>query len=195
MSKKLKKQNIMKTTITKTELKRIHDIACETWRNKIVEYTERNPFGDTIDFSEKEIQEMVSASTVKQLPIVKEIFNIINNWESIKTVEDAIKILGEKDEEVSLLKDMQRVSLPRHIIAEQELVVIIKAVNSGWEADFDNNQYKYFPWWYLGKSFSLSRVFFCLSSGIPRRLCLETREKAEYMSEQFKNLYEQYLNK
>ena len=187
----------MKTTITKTELKRIHDIACETWRNKIVEYTKRNPFGDTIDFSEKEIQEMVSASTAEQLPIVKEIFNIVNNWESIKTIEDAIKILGEKDEEVSLLKDMQHVSLPQHIIAEQELVVIIKAVNSGWTPDFSNrNEYKYFPWWYLGKNFSLSSVdCYDSHSSVPRRLCLETREKAEYVSKQFKNLYEQYLNK
>ena len=187
----------MKTTITKTELKRIHDIACDTWKSKIVEYAKRNPFGDTIEFTEKEVKEMISASTEKQSPTVKEIFNVINYWENIKSVEDAIKILGEKDEEVSLLRNMQNVSLPRHILAEQELVVIIKAVNEGWEADFDNyNQCKYFPWWYLGKNFSLCCVSCCHSaSAVPRRLCLETIEKAEYVSSEFKNIYEKYLNK
>jgi len=33
------------------------------------------------------------------------------------------------------------------------------------------------------------------SSYVPRRLCLETREKVEYLATQFKHLYEQYLNK
>ena len=187
----------MKTKITRIELKRIFDISCQEWKSKIVEYTKRNPFGDTIEFTEKEVKEMISASTEKQLPTVKEIFNVVNSWENIKSVEDAIKILGEKDEEVSLLRDIQHVSLPRHILAEQELVVIIKAVNEGWEADFDNhNQPKYFPWWYLGKNFSLRCVDFSYSrSYVPRRLCLETREKGEYMSSEFKNLYKEYLNK
>lgn len=187
----------MKTTITKTELKRIYDIACDMWQSKIVEYTKRNPFGDTIEFTEKEVKEMISASTEKQLPIVKEIFNVVNSWENIKSVEDAIKILGEKDEEVSLLRNIQHASLPRHILAEQELVVIIKAINEGWEADFDNHsQPKYFPWWCLDKNFSLDIMLCCISEFcIPRRLCLETREKVEYVSSEFKNLYKEYLNK
>ena len=92
---------------------------------------------------------------------------------------------------------MQHVSLPRHILAEQELVVIIKAVNEGWEADFDNHsQPKYFSWWNLGKNFSLSCVcYFPSDSCVSRRLCLEIREKVEYVSSEFKNLYKEYLNK
>lgn len=45
----------MKTTINRTELKKIFDIACETWQPRIEKYAQRNPFGDNIDFSEKEI--------------------------------------------------------------------------------------------------------------------------------------------
>ena len=64
----------MKTTITKTELKRIHDIACDAWKSKIIEYTKRNPFGDTIEFTEKEVKEMISASTKKTTPDCKRNF-------------------------------------------------------------------------------------------------------------------------
>lgn len=187
----------MKTKITRVELKRIYDIACQSWQPKIEKYAQRNPFGDEIEFSEKEIKEMISACTSEQLPIVKEIFNVTNIWENIKSVNDAIKYLGDSDEEVKILKQLQECSLPRHIIAEQELVVVIKAVNDKWVADYNNySQCKYYSWWYLGEDFRLL-VVICgySSSSVSSRLVLETREKAEYLSREFKNLYKDYMNK
>jgi len=187
----------MKTKITRTELKKIYDIACQSWQPKIEKYAQRNPFVDEIEFSEKEIKEMISACTSEQLPIVKEIFNVTNIWKNIKSVNDAIKYLGDSDEEVKMLKQLQECSLPRHIIAEQELVVVIKAVNDKWVADYNNHsQYKYYSWWYLGEDFRLCGVYYdCSYSNVSSRLVLETREKAEYLSREFKNLYKDYMNK
>ena len=186
----------MKTKIKKSELEKIHNIACNDWKKKIIDYTKRNPFGDEIEFTEKEIKEMLSASTADQLPTVKEVFEVVESYENIKTLDDAIKHLGEKDEEVKALRVLQSVKLTRYIIAEQELVVIIKALNDGWVADYDkHNQYKYYPWWYLGKNFRLYCVlYFSSYSCCSSRLVLESREKAEYVSSQFKNLYKEYLN-
>ena len=49
----------MKTTIKKSELEKIHNIACSDWKKRIVDYTKRNPFGDEIEFTEKEIKEII----------------------------------------------------------------------------------------------------------------------------------------
>ena len=38
----------MKTTIKKSELKRIYDIACTTWQPKIEKYAQRNPFSEEV---------------------------------------------------------------------------------------------------------------------------------------------------
>ena len=99
----------MKTKITKTDLKKIYDIACEDWKTKIEKYTLRNPFGEEIEFTEKEIQEMLSASTVEQLTIVKTIFEVVKTHEKLKTVEDCINKLSEKDEEVIQLRKLESI--------------------------------------------------------------------------------------
>lgn len=187
----------MKTVITRTELKKIYEIACSTWQPKIEKFAQRNPFGEEIEFSGKEIQEMLNASTVEQLPIVKEVFNIQNTWEKIKSLEGAIKYLGESDEEVKILKQLNSCSLPRHIIAEQELVIITKALNEKQELDWnDLNNYKYFIWWYLGDNFRLNVVYsYDTVSFCSARLCFISRERAQHSATHFKEFYKDYMNK
>lgn len=187
----------MKTTIKKSELKKIYDIACDTWKLKIEKYAQRKPFSDEVEFSEKEIKEMISASTVEQVSTVKEVFNVTDNWKDIKTVEDAIERLGEKDEDVVVLRQLYKVDLPRYIVAEQELVVVIKAVNGQWVADYNNhNQLKWCNWWYLGKDFRLFDSHYdCSTSSVSSRLVLENEEKGSFLAIQFKNLYKEYMNK
>lgn len=184
----------MQTTIKRQELKRIFDIACTTWKPTIEEYAKRNPFGEEITFTEEEINKMLKASTKEQLPIVKEVFGIKETWRDITTLEKAIDILGNEDVEVQKLNVLLQIDNIDEIIAEQKLVIIIKAVNEGWKPNFDDTyQSKWFLWWYLGKNFRL----YCAdgSSYVPPRLCLESKEKAIFMSENFKSLYEKYLNK
>lgn len=187
----------MKTQITRVELKKIHDIACDRWAKKIADYAKANPFSDTIDFSEKQIEEMIKACTAEQLPIVKDVFNVVDTFESIKTVEDACKYLGEIDDEVRQLRLLQNIpNLNRRTLSGQELVVITKALNEGVILDWDNhNEYKYIPWWYLGKDFRLDYVSeFDTTSIVCAPLHTKSRELADYSAKQFKSIWKDCLN-
>lgn len=187
----------MKTTITKSELQEIHSIACADWAKKIANFTLRNPFGDEIEFSVKEIEEMISASTKEQLPTVKRIFNVVDTFESIEDVESACKFLGEIDDDVRQLRLLQNIpNLNRRTLAGQELIVITKALNEGTVLDWDNsNEYKYIPWWYLGKKFRLCYVgTHCSKSYVGAPLYLKSRKLAEYSANNFFSIWKDYLN-
>ena len=61
-------------SITREQLKSIHDVACGGWKEKITEYAGRNPFGDTIAFTQAEVDTMVKAATANQLPVLERVF-------------------------------------------------------------------------------------------------------------------------
>lgn len=186
----------MKNVITRNELKEIHNIACDTWKKKIEKFGSRNPFSNELEFSKEEIQEMINACSDSQLPVVKKIFNIVDRMERVKSVEDACKILGKEDEEVIELRLLIKMKARRKTIALQELVVITKALNDGWEGDWDNSsQYKYILWWYLGKEFRLYNCnYFSSNSYVPARLCHKTREVALYSAKQFFDIWKDAFN-
>ena len=70
-----KKGETMKNyTITREQLKKIHDVACFDWKEKITEYAGRNPFGDTIEFTQTEVGEMFKAASLSQTVILANIF-------------------------------------------------------------------------------------------------------------------------
>lgn len=186
----------MKTEITRLQLKEIYDIACSTWKTKIEKFGNRNPFLNTIEFSKEEIQEMVNASDSKQIVVVKKIFDIIDKSETIKSIEDACKVLGEKDKEIIELRILYKTKeISRKTIALQELVVITKALNDGWIADFDNGDYKYILWWYLGKNFRLDFCsYYNSDSVVPTRLCHKSREIALYSAKQFIDIWRDAFN-
>ena len=68
---KTKQNNV---EITRKQLKNIHDVACFAWQNKIEDYATRNPWGDTIEFTQKEIVEMFDAATSSQKEVLEVIF-------------------------------------------------------------------------------------------------------------------------
>lgn len=111
-------------------------------------------------------------------------------------LEQAITYLGENDKEVLKLKQLEGID---ELLAHQKLVVIIKWKNEGWIPDFDNdNENKYFIWWYLGKDFRLSGVYciFCSFSSCSARLCFKNRSDAEEMTtnNEFINYAKQAFN-
>ena len=116
--------------------------------------------------------------------------------ERVKSVEDAIKELGNDDVEVIQLNRMKSIGLQNHIIGNQELIVIAKALNEGWQPDWQNdNQYKYFPWFDMDDSSSAGRFSFCGSdyqrsgSFVGSRLCFKSRELSNYAENQFEDIY------
>lgn len=182
----------MKTTITRKELQEIFDISCLTWKPKIEKYAGRNIFADTIDFAEKEIEEMVTASTKEQLPTVKRIFNIVDTFESIQSIEDAITYLGESDETVKDLRLLQSIKISDKIIAQQEAVCFVRALNEKFEFDWNNsNQRKYRVWWYMDKEFRFGFVSWGGSvTHFPASLCFKNEKLAEFAgkNENYKNI-------
>ena len=187
----------MKLEIKRTELQEIHDIACVDWKKTILKYASRNPFGETIEFSAKEVEEMLKASNAEQLPTVKRIFEVVESFESIQTVEDACKHLGEIDDDVRQLRLLQNVpNLNRRALAGQELLILAKALNDGTELNWeDSNEYKYIPWWYLGKDFRLYDVFdYLRGSGSCAPLHYKSRDLAQYSADNFKEIWKDYMN-
>jgi hypothetical protein len=60
-------------TIKRKELQKIHDIACDGWKQRIANIASGQPFGD-IKLSQAEVDEMFKAATPKQLPVLENIF-------------------------------------------------------------------------------------------------------------------------
>lgn len=112
-------------------------------------------------------------------------------FEKIKTFEDACNMLGIDPASVINENDQPDEK------AYKQLKVIIKAINSGWEPNWnDTNQYKWFPVFNLSSGFGFSgSSYFCTYSVTPvgSRLCTDTSEKALYIAKQFQAEYEDYF--
>ena len=124
------------------------------------------------------------------------------NFKDIKSFSDACKVLGLSEEtlpEVSMLPEKHRKS----IIAFYKLVTIIEAINNGWTPNWnDDDQWKYYAYFGVeaseenpsGSGFSdsnYSRSAYRPTVG--SRLCVDSREKAIYLGEQFQDLYKDYM--
>jgi hypothetical protein len=120
--------------------------------------------------------------------------------EKVRSFEDACNELGL---DANALPDVEH--LPekdrKSIIAYCKLIIIIRALNEGWEPDFiDWNQYKYWNWFYMGNgasagfvNASANNAASASSTAVSSRLCFKTRELATYAREQFRDLYFEYL--
>lgn len=141
----------------------------------------------------------------------------LKDYKSIRSYEDACKVLGESVDEETLKK----AGVPKHIIAQMKLELICKALWGGEVKvypDPDGNRIYWYPWFALynqseidgmsdkergcllsvtavsgaGAGFgylnaSVRSSYSTASSGF--RLCLDTEEKAEYFGKQFLELW------
>ena len=108
----------------------------------------------------------------------------------VKTYEDALEVLRRDHFDENNL-------YPREI-ARRKLEIIIEALNEGWKPDFnDIKQSKWyccFTWSGTGIVFSLSHISPTRANAdFGVRLCLKSKELADYIGEQFKYLYEEML--
>lgn len=120
----------------------------------------------------------------------KETF-IPKDYETIRTFDDACTKLGIDPETVFSSSD----TLDE--IAYKKLKVVAKAINNGWVPNWNNgDEYKYSPWFNLSSGFGFSHSRYgCDHSRttVGSRLCTDTREKALYIADQFKQEYKEYL--
>jgi hypothetical protein len=117
--------------------------------------------------------------------------NVQSIMDRVKTYEDACAIKGVAPESVFNESDAP------DEIAEKKIKLIVEVLNEGWKPDLlDTDTYKYFPYFYINSGGGLSFLGYDCghsSSGVGARLLLETSEKAEYIGQQFTDLYKTYL--
>lgn len=127
----------------------------------------------------------------------KEFFNQ-KITDRVKSVEDAIDILGEQPENIRMLLAYN--GIDKDMIAAQtfiKLTLITRALNQDWKADWTNsNQTKWFPWFeHSASGFRFDDPACGRTSALtPSRLCFASSELAAYAGKQFIELYNQFLN-
>lgn len=116
----------------------------------------------------------------------------------VKSYEDACKILG-KDTYRGIPYDKPMNSTERGINAVSKLIIIIEALNEGWEPNWnDYNEYKYYPWFeYNNQSgFGFSNTGYDTThtyTTVGSRLVFKTRALAEYAGKNFIDIYNEWL--
>lgn len=157
----------------------------------------------------------------------EDVFKSKDVTERIKTFEDACKELGENHPFVKAYDEVynrvETVGLDFH--AYLKLRIIAAALNEGWEPQFTEDEWRYFPWFYLYTQKEIDemdeeekhRVVFrsvsyavadggvaCAHSSsdssntyanIGSRLAFKTRELAEYAGKQFIDIWADYVFK
>lgn len=77
------------------------------------------------------------------------------------------------------------------------LKMLAECLNEGWQPDWNNdNQYKYYPWFYMGGSSGFRYRAYDLwgsYSDVGSRLCFIDYDTAKYVGEQFIDLYKEYF--
>ena len=116
--------------------------------------------------------------------------NPISIIDRVKTYEDALEVLRQDHFDENNL-------YPREI-ARRKLEIIIEALNEGWKPDFNNIKQSKWYCFSIGSSTGLrySHSYYSPSSAITTigvRLCLKSKKRADYIGEQFTDLYEEML--
>lgn len=146
-----------------------------------------------------------------------------NVMERVKTFEDACNDLGIDHNE--WMQDKKELGLEADVIAYLKMRIIAAALNEGWQPQFTEDEYRYFPWFCLYTQSEIdemseedkSRVV-CRSNNnasafggvacaytiygssytfayIGSRLAFKTRELAEYAGRQFVEIWADYVFK
>lgn len=118
----------------------------------------------------------------------------------VKTFEDALALADEKTRE-EYLKSVDGFNTPDEI-AYKKLKLITKVVNEGWVADYtDPLQRKYFLWGGSLNNGALAGLLVAICDSalcvtyvnVGSRLNFKSREIAEYVGDQFLDLWNEYL--
>ena len=118
----------------------------------------------------------------------------------IQSIDDAVKELGENDQDVIDYLKLINTGISGHILYTQMLVVIIKALNEGWVPNWQNGEWdKWYPYFYMDDSSSSGRFSFDYSvnrysrSTVGSRLCFKSRELCEYAAKTFLGIYRNFF--
>ena len=66
----------------------------------------------------------------------------------IKTFEDACEALGNEHPYVQEYLNVVNINISQDIISYLKLRIITEALNDGWKPTFDEDEYRYYPWFF-----------------------------------------------
>jgi hypothetical protein len=121
----------------------------------------------------------------------------------IESFEHACKITKTDPKKLPVVTGLPK-EFRKHLISLYKIMIIIKATNkiAKWKADWaDNNQYKYYPYFWISKNktgsgfgFSRSGTYCaCTDASVGSRLSVGTRDEAIYLGEKFAPLYKDII--
>jgi len=121
----------------------------------------------------------------------KETFENQDVRDRIKTFEDAMRETGSPD--VPDFSNLPKEQQP-YFVAQYKMFVIAKALNEGWEPDWNNsNQLKWRPWFKMSpSSFSFYDSYYeydFAHAGSGSRLHVKSEELAIYIGKQFLDIW------
>jgi hypothetical protein len=124
------------------------------------------------------------------------------DYKTIKSFEDACKHLNLNPDELPEVSKLPY-EFSKAILNYYKLCIIYKAINNGWEPNWNNaGEYKYYPWFWVKASgsspsgFGFSDTdydFTYTDASVGSRLCTNTSEKAVYIAETFKDEYTEFF--
>lgn len=117
--------------------------------------------------------------------------------DKVKTFEDACEVLGINANEFEMKGAFA--FMPDDflsIVAYSKLIIIVRALNEGWQPNWDNsNESKYYPWFNMsGSAFSYFDCDYVYSGSYAgSRLVFKSKKLAEYAAKQFVSIYKEYF--
>lgn len=133
------------------------------------------------------------AEIEKEAEKLREIINAKDDITGkIKTFADACIAIGISETDFN---EMTR-TYCKDTIAYEKLKIIIRALNEGWTPDWsDTNERKWYPY-FNAASFGFDGAVYdnwSANSCAGSRLCLKSRELAEYAGTQFVDIYKDFM--
>lgn len=193
---------------------------------------------ENITISKQDLLKAYREAEPSQKELMKQLFgaatfaNNFNVMERVKTLQDAVNELGDDNPLVqqfvcvcNIAYNNSGVKLDTDIIAYLKLRIIAAALNEGWEPQFSEDEYRYYPYFYLltkeeyeqlsdeekercvGRSYGnadASGGLVCAHTGIGSagsssnfgvRLAFKTRDLAEYAGKQFVDIWADFVYK
>lgn len=121
--------------------------------------------------------------------------------ERVKTFQDACIVLGEHHAFVAAFRIAEaNGAFGSDAIAYLKLRIIVAALNEGWKPKFTDDEFRWFPYFH-GEKQGAYISFLASSADVPSfgyvsvgsRLCLKSKELAEYCGKQFIDIWQDYL--
>lgn len=123
---------------------------------------------------------------------VEELTSILENAKVVNPMEEVYIFNGTTESDFEELYK----NIPPNIKATAQEEMIVNFYNRGEKVDWNNpNQYKYYPWFYLGDKFCFNFVGYYHNAAASSRICFLREEDCKEAVNKFIHIYENSRNK